>query len=109
MSDHERRADSLLREVVLGVERELGRWLTPGSSREMLCRVHRAAGEAAEVVRILELHRRTGGLAYENLAALEKNRRIYEVSERILARSSSRPEDPTPGELESFFEVTEDI
>ena len=63
MNDHERRAESLFREVVWGLERELGRWLTPGSSREMLCRVHRAAGDAAEVVRLLELHgRATGGL-----------------------------------------------
>lgn len=108
MNDDEQRAAALLREVIRDVERDRGQGLAAEAGREMLCRVYRAARDAAEAVRILELHRCTGGLTSETLMALQKYKKIYEASELILVKYFSRPEDLTPAALEVFFEIIED-
>ncbi len=108
MNDDEQRVAALLREVIRNLEREMGQWLTTEAGREILCRVYRTARDAADAVRILELHRCVNGLTSETLTTLERYKKIYEVSGLILVKYSSPPEDLTPAAFLGFFEVIED-
>lgn len=104
----EQRAEAILREVSRRVEREVGRQPTYRASFELFCCVRVAAEDAAEVVRILEVHRRARGLTPENLATLKRYRRIYEAAQHVLVEYYLRPEGLTPAAVENFFKATED-
>lgn len=60
------------------------------------CRLHRAACEAAEAARILEIHRRNAGLAPEGLEALERYEGVYERASLILLEHFPYPHAQSP-------------
>lgn len=103
----EQRAEAILREVSRKIEWEVGRQPTYRASLELFCCIRVAAEDAAEVVRLLEVHRRASGLTPENLATLKRYRRIYEVAQLVMVEYYSRPEGLTSAALENFFKVTE--
>jgi len=67
-----------------------------GEPTLLFCRIHHAAREAEEAARILEAHRRAGGLSPERLAALERYREVHAMLEPVVLGYYARPEDLPP-------------
>lgn len=95
MESDEWRAEALLREMNPGPNAGMG---PPGPAANIgvFRRLHWASLGAAEAVRILETHRRAGGLTTpEGLETLERHRKFYEAAELVLVGHFPCPGDPT--------------
>jgi len=90
LDSDQRRAEALLDEMNLGIDR-------PGSTASVgvFRRLRWASCDAAETVRILETHRRACGLTPVGLEILERYRRFHEAAELIIVGRFPHPKEPT--------------